>query len=131
VYEARKKFLGRHVTLRWRSVALAEVTVRPLRAQAAAAASTDGATHARTEDTLGRFASILLDGSFLQTVVAAPDFTSKQRSRMRVRHYGTCSDDRIKAPSAFAMPNGRTRQRTKTRAAMGSVSQRNRRPSAT
>ena len=34
----------------------------------------DGETRARWQATLGQFASILLDGIFVQMVVAAPDF---------------------------------------------------------
>ena len=37
-------------------------------------AGTDGRTRDRRPATLGQFASVLLDGIFMQMVVAAPDF---------------------------------------------------------
>jgi AcrR family transcriptional regulator len=49
----------------------------------------DGKTHARTSATVGQFASILLDGIFMQMVVAAPDFdleAALQDARQTLRH---------------------------------------------
>ena len=49
----------------------------------------DGETRARTPATIGQFASILLDGIFMQMVVAAPDFdleAALQDARETLRH---------------------------------------------
>lgn len=49
----------------------------------------DGRTRARTAATVGQFASILLDGIFMQMVVAAPDFdleAALQDARQTLRH---------------------------------------------